>query len=187
MARFDKSMAESQQAKEPPQTNGHAPSTPEGSAPPPATPKSDSSSVTKKPKHESDEEDLSDVVDPPQPKKKRKVEPDSDAAYAARLQAMENSRMRSTRGGGAKTPKPVKRKTPKKKSAGRVKAEDDSDMEASGSDVKERKINRNTGFHVSCKAQRSPSTRTDPQQKELLLSAPLSQLLNNEVKVSRLV
>ena len=151
MARFDKSMAESQKAIQSPQTNGHAPSSPEGSAPPSETPKSDSPAATKKPKHESDEEELSDVVDSPQPKKKRKVEPDSDAAYAAKLQAMENSRMRSTRGGGAKTPKPVKRKTPKKKSAGRVKAEDDSDMEASGSDVKERKINRNTGFHVSCK------------------------------------
>lgn len=185
MARFDKSMAESQKAKQSPQLNGHAPSSPEGSAPPFETPKSDSPAVTKKPKHESDEE-LSDVIDSPQPKKKRKVEQDSDAAYAAKLQAMENSRMRSTRGGGAKTPKPVKRKTPKKKSAGRVKAEDDSDMEASGSDVKERKINRNTGFHVSCKAQIIPCTRANPQQKELLLSAPLSQLLNNEVKVSRL-
>ena len=187
MARFDKSMAESQKAKQSAQTNGHAPSSPEGSAPPSETPKSDSPAVTKKPKHESDEEELSDVIDSPQPKKKRKVEPDSDAAYAAKLQAMENSRMRSTRGGGAKTPKPVKRKTPKKKSAGRVKAEDDSEMEASGSDVKERKINRNTGFHVSCKPQIVPCTRTDPQQKELLLSAPLSQLLNNEVKVSRLI
>lgn len=148
MARFDKSMAESQKAEEPPQTNGHAPSSPEGSALS-ETPKSDSPAVTKKHKHDSDDEALSDVIDSPKSKKKRKLEQDSDAAYAAKLQAMENSRMRSTRGGGAKTSKPVKRKTPKKKSAGRIKAEDDSDMEASGSDVKEKKINRNTGFHVS--------------------------------------
>ena len=145
MARFDKFIAEQ---NAPPQTNGHAASSPEKSPPSTPTVKSDSPANSKKHKHEFDEEDLSEVIDDPKPKKKRKVEQDSDAAYAAKLQAMENSRMRSTRGGGAKSSRPIKRKIPKKKSAGRIRAEDDSDVEVSGSDVKEKKVNRNTGFHV---------------------------------------
>lgn len=85
----------------------------------------------------------------PAPKKKKIIEYDSDAAFAARLQAEENSRSRSTRGGGPKKPNGIKKKTLKKKTAAKVKAEDDSDMDESGSDMKERKVNRTGGFHVS--------------------------------------
>lgn len=102
----------------------------------------------KKHKHESEDDDLSDVKDSPPPKKKKKVDHDSDAAYAAKLQALENSRMRSTRGGGPKSTPAKKKKTPKKKTSAKVKAEDDSDLDGSGSEVKEKKINRNGGFHV---------------------------------------
>ena len=198
MARFDKAMAERDEKEnevkteagiktEPPQTNGHdtttATASPErtSASTPADTPQSPPSST--KHKHESDEEELSEVIDSPKPKKKRKVEPDSDAAYAARLQAMENSRMRSTRGGGPKAAKPVKKKTPKKKSAGKVKAEDDSELEGSGSEVKEKKVNRNTGFHVSLNSV-LPDSELIVSQKELMLSTPLSALLDNEVKVS---
>ena len=143
MERFDHAI--SKQAAAEPQTNGHTStpsSTPNDTSQSPPPPSS-----SKKHKAESSDE-LSSVVDSPKPKKKRKVEEDSDAAYAAKLQAMENQRARATRGGGVKASKPVKKKS-KKKSAGRVKAEDDSDLEGTGSEVKERKVNRNTGFHVS--------------------------------------
>ena len=103
----------------------------------------------KKHKQESEDDDLSDVKDVAPPKKKKKVDHDSDAAYAARLQAQENSRIRSTRGGGSKPTPAKKKKTPRKKTSAKVKAEDDSDLEGSESDVKERKINKNSGFHVS--------------------------------------
>lgn len=147
MARFDKAIAE---REAPPQTNGHA-STNEASSESPANNSQSPppSSKVKKHKRELDVEDeTSEAVTSPSPKKKRKTDEDADAAYAARLQALENSRARATRGGGAKPSKPVKKKTPKKKSAGRLKAEDDSDLDGSGSEVKERKVNRNTGFHV---------------------------------------
>ena len=154
MTRFDKFMAEK---NDPPKTNGHATTSTEQSTASTPHAKSPSPPISKKYKHDLDSEELSEVVDSPKPKKKRKVEHDSDAAYAARLQAMENSRGRSTRGGGPKVTKPVKKKTPKKKSAGRVKAEDDSDLDGSGSEVKEKKVNRNTGFHVN--VPQLPSTR----------------------------
>ena len=150
MTRFDKFMADK---NDPPQTNGHATTSTEQSAASTPDAKSQSPPASKKHKHDSDDEELSEVIDSPKPKKKRKVEHDSDAAYAARLQAMENSRGRSTRGGGTKVTKPVKKKTTKKKSAGRIKAEDDSDLEGSGSEAKEKKVNRNTGFHV-CQSHR---------------------------------
>ena len=91
---------------------------------------------------------FSEVADSPSPKKKHKknmsVE-DADAAYAARLQAEENSRARSTRGGGAKRKPVVKKENKKRKSKNRVGSDDDSDAE--GSPKKE--VNRNSGFHVS--------------------------------------
>ncbi|CAF9908586.1 MAG: hypothetical protein ALECFALPRED_004684 [Alectoria fallacina] len=188
MRRFDKF---DEQRKAPPQTNGHA-SVKEGL---PASPQvldnttakegslasrqtnghatvKENSPVSSEPsrkaipqspkkhKQESDEEERSDVKGSPPPKKKKKVERDSDAAYAAKLQAQENARTRSTRGGGPKVP-PMKRnkKSPKKKTSAKVKAEDDSDIDGSGSDVKEK--------------------------KELMLSPPLSALLDNEIKLSR--
>lgn len=97
-----------------------------------------------------DDDDLSDVPDTPPPKKKRKTVPlDSDAAFAAKLQAEENIRARPTRGGAnRKTPAVKKKRTPKKKTANKVKAEDDSDIDGSGSEVGEKKPNRSGGFHV---------------------------------------
>lgn len=99
-------------------------------------------------KQESDDEEVSDIKDSPPPKKKKKVERDSDAAYAAKLQAQENARTRMTRGGGLKAP-PVKKnkKTPKKKTSAKVRADDDSEIDGSGSDGKEKV--RTGGFHAS--------------------------------------
>ncbi|KAL6716180.1 hypothetical protein ACLMJK_005746 [Lecanora helva] len=128
-----------------------------------------STTSEKRQAQDSDDDELSDVKDSPPPKKKKKTtEQDSDAAFAAKLQAQENSRMRSTRGGGAKPTPTKKKKTPKKKTSAKVKAEDDSDLEGSGSDVKDKKVNRTGGFH-----------------KELMLSPALSALLDNEPKLSR--
>lgn len=98
-------------------------------------------------KQESDEDEVSDVKNSMPPKKKKRIEHDSDAAYAARLQAQENARTRMTRGGGPKAPPAKKKKTPKKKTSAKVKAEDDSDVDGSGSDGKEKV--RTGGFHVS--------------------------------------
>ncbi len=104
--------------------------------------------MPRKHKQEEYDEDLSEVRDSPAPKKKkRKVEYDSDAAFAAKLQAQENGRIRSTRGGGPKAPAAKKKKTPKKKTSSKVKAEDDSDLDGSDG-AKEKKVNRSGGFHV---------------------------------------
>ena len=136
-----------------------------------------------------DEDDLSDVPDTPPPKKKRKAEPlDADAAFAAKLQAEENIRARPTRGGANRKNPVVKKKkrTPKKKTANKVKAEDDSDID--GSDVEEKKPIRSGGFHVrllpSSVAEVEEASLT-AHQKPLTLSAPLSALLDNEVQLSR--
>ena len=102
-------------------------------------------------KQESEEDDVSDVKSSLPPKKKKKTERDSDAAYAAKLQAQENARTRMTRGGGPKAPPAKKKKTPKKKTSAKVKAEDDSDLDGSGSDGKEKV--RTGGFHVSLRCQ----------------------------------
>lgn len=195
MRRFDKF---DEQRKAPPQTNGHASVKEESPALPQTvghttvkerslalqqtnghtTAKAKSpvsseptrkaiSQSPKKHKQESDEEELSDVKDSPPLKKKKKVERDSDAAYAAKLQAEENARTRSTRGGGQKAPPAKKKKKiQKKRTSAKVKAEDDSDIDGSGSDVKEKV--KSGGFH-----------------KELMLSPPLSALLDNEIKLSR--
>jgi hypothetical protein len=70
-----------------------------------------------------------------------------DAKLAAMLQAQENSRTRSTRGGVNKKATPKKRK-PKKKSEKKVKADDDSEVELnSDGEVKEKP--KKGGFHVS--------------------------------------
>jgi upstream activation factor subunit UAF30 len=91
---------------------------------------------------------LSEVADSPSPKKKHKkrmsVE-DADAAYAARLQAEENGRARSTRGGGAKRKPMIKKEKKKRKSQNRVGSDDDSDAEGSP----KKGVNRNSGFHVN--------------------------------------
>jgi upstream activation factor subunit UAF30 len=86
----------------------------------------------------------------PRPKKHRpsKSIEDADAAYAARLQAEENGRARSTRGGGVTKRKPIVKRTPfkkvKTKSKAKVGSDDDSDA-ASGA---EKEVTRTGGFHV---------------------------------------
>ena len=95
-------------------------------------------------KRGADESEMSDVVDSPKPKKQklvRKGAEDNDAAFAARLQAEENSRARPTRGGAVTKKKaPIKRK--KVKSAPKVK--ENGELE-SGTDAEPQ---RKGGFHV---------------------------------------
>ncbi|KAI9697579.1 MAG: hypothetical protein M1836_004529 [Candelina mexicana] len=118
-----------------------------------------------------DEADLSDVIDNPTPKKrKRKTAPaDDDAIFAARLQAEENSRARPTRGGATKKRVVVKKKTaPKKKSSNAVKADDDSELDSGLEVGSAKEVKRTGGFH-----------------KPMNLSAPLSSLLDGETSLSR--
>lgn len=106
-------------------------------------------------------EDEESDVDDERPKKKRKPKKEvDDAKLAAMLQAEENGRVRSTRGGGkgaSKKKGTVKRKVVRKKSEKKVRADDDSDVE-DGSDGKEKA--RKGGFH-----------------KQYHLSAPLADLV----------
>ncbi len=122
------------------------------------TPSKRSHSPTRDASPDKDDTDLSEIVDNPTPKKKkRKTAPaDDDAIFAAKLQAEENSRARPTRGGATKKRVVVKKKTaPKKKSAKAVKAEDDSEI-GSGSDVESAKeVKRTGGFHVCLLAVKS--------------------------------
>lgn len=150
MARFDKFMAEKNAAV---QTNGHStptkgePSQSPGPSRAASPPVSDQSH-----KRVSDDDELSDVPGTPSPKKKKKVDHyvDDDAAFAAKLQAEENSRARPTRNGMNRKTVTIKKKkrNPKKKTSDKVKAEDDSDLQESGSEGTEKKINRSGGFHV---------------------------------------
>lgn len=152
MARFDKFMAEKSTS---PAANGNKTAVKrepkeheQRLSSPPETP----SPSKPRQKHESDEDELSDVVNTPPPKKKRKAitTADEDAAFAARLQAEENSRARPTRGGVNRkigTIKKKKKKTPKvKRTDGKVKPGDDSDL-GSTSDVADKKVKKG-GFHV---------------------------------------
>ena len=185
MARFDKFMAEKNATT---QTNGHS------------SVAKDESSESPRPKHEtlpqtsdhghkrtSDDDELSDVPNSPSPKKKRKVEHfvDADAAFAAKLQAEENSRARPTRGGANRKSTTIKKKkrSPKKKTSDKVKAEDDSDLQDSGSEAVERKVNRSGGFHVRCLLGLLERSLLMQVQKPMTLSAPLSALLDNEIQV----
>ena len=162
MTRFDKFIAE----KNPiPESNGHTTNangqssevTPEAtveSIEPKQEPSLSPSPPKNGRKRESAEEEMSDVSVSPSKKKKRKAAPvDADAAFAARLQAEENGRARATRGGVNKKSTSAKKRTDrkalKKKTSHKVKAEDDSDLEGSGSEVTEKKVNRSGGFHVS--------------------------------------
>jgi hypothetical protein len=108
------------------------------SSPSPSTP---SASVAKS-EPDSDSEEIS----PPKKKRKANKEVD-DAKLAAMLQAQENSRARSTRGGGSKKVNKVAKKPRKKreKSAKKIKADDDSEVEL-GSDG-EVKQKEKGGFH----------------------------------------
>ena len=116
-------------------------------------------------KREAGSEELSDLIDDAPPKKKRKSPAEDDAALAARLQAEEVKLSRPTRGAGTRKAAPVKKKkTPKKKSAARIKGNSDDE----GSDASGEKPVKNTGFH-----------------KPLLLSPALSELLGGEKSLSR--
>jgi hypothetical protein len=132
-----------------PVANGHVSDDPLPSIEKPSTPPSSASpsSTTKRKAIESD--GLPDSV-ASTPNKKRKPEADADAVLAAKLQAEENLRARPTRGGNTRKAAPAKKKkSPSKskaKTSKKVKAEDDSDIDDSGSE--EKKVNRNTGFHV---------------------------------------
>lgn len=77
---------------------------------------------------------------------------DSDARFAAELQAMEDRRSRATRGSATvKSGKIVKKKRPAvKKSKARLGSDQDSDLE---SEPVERKVNRNSAFHVRAEIQ----------------------------------
>ncbi|KAF2454968.1 SWIB/MDM2 domain-containing protein [Lineolata rhizophorae] len=181
MARFDKFTSESNgvpdapppepapsAAEPPPTTNGVKKEKPSAASSPPASKKRDTSERSEQ------ESELSETVGAPVPPQKRqKVKAtsieDSDAAYAARLQAEENSRARSTRGGGANTKrKPVVKKTQTKKNKKKsAKSVDDSDVESGSGEAEGRKVNRSGGFH-----------------KPLTLSPALSELLG-ETSLSR--
>ena len=142
MFRFDKFMAE---RKANPVTNGHTSKDKEESVEPMQQVSPPSSNNRKQ--EAMDEDDLSDVVETPPPKKKRKAETteDADAAFAAILQAQENSRARPTRGGVNK--KPLAKKMKRMKKAKR--SERNADEDDSTSDVVDKKVNRSGGFHVS--------------------------------------
>ena len=151
MARFDKFMAEKNAVA---QTNGHSNAAKDESSESPRPKQETSLPVSDQgQKRTSDEDELSDVPNSPSPKKKRKVEHfvDADAAFAAKLQAEENSRARPTRGGASRKSTTIKKKkrSPKKKTSDKIKAEDDSDLQDSGSEAVEKKVNRSGGFHVS--------------------------------------
>lgn len=151
MARFDKFIAEKNAAA---QTNGHSNAVKDESSESPRPKQETSLPVSDQgQKRTSDEDELSDVPNSPSPKKKRKVEHfvDADAAFAAKLQAEENSRARPTRGGANRKSTTIKKKkrSPKKKTSDKIKAEDDSDLQDSGSEAVEKKVNRSGGFHVS--------------------------------------
>ncbi|MCJ1408593.1 hypothetical protein MMC19_002668 [Ptychographa xylographoides] len=170
MTRFDRFVAEQNAV---PRTNGHSVPSNEGTAKVKKDSFPPTKKVVQKRKSESgedeDDSELSNVPITPPPKKKRKaISPeDDDAVYAAKLQAELNSLARPTRGGASKKSFVIKKKkTPRKKTSSKIKAEDDSDLEGSGNE--EKKVNRSGGFH-----------------KPLILSAPLSALLDGETQLSR--
>ncbi|KAJ5892252.1 uncharacterized protein N7473_008480 [Penicillium subrubescens] len=123
-----------------------------------------SSSPVKRQTH-SEEASEAASASPPPKKRKPDTDVDADALFAAKLQAEENMRARPTRGASTRRAAPSKKKS-KAKTAKRVKAEDDSDVD-SGSETK-KEVNRTGGFH-----------------KPLNLSAPLSALLGGETTLSR--
>jgi hypothetical protein len=87
----------------------------------------------------------SDETDP----KKRRPDHsiDADAEFAAKLQAEENKRARPTRGSATRKVAPAKKKS-KSKTAKKVRAEDDSDMESTSEASPKKEVNRSGGFHV---------------------------------------
>ena len=122
------------------EVNGHA----TDSAPDPSRSTSFPGATSSPSKRRADDSDLSDATASPQPKK-RKANPSAeldDAAFAARLQAEENNRARSTRGGVTKK-KPRVKKQKKEKPARKLKENGEPE---SGTDAEPQ---RKGGFHVS--------------------------------------
>lgn len=135
-------------------TNGHSNDVKQESTPPSSF-RDASSADIKSPPSESDEDEA-----PPKKKVKKEKGAVDDAKLAAMLQAQENRTGRATRGAGNKKVVKTKR-TPKKprKSASKVKAADDSDVEL-GSDGEVKEKPKKGGFH-----------------KQYHLSAPLADLV----------
>lgn len=101
-------------------------------------------------KRSADPEGIPDVTDssPPPVKKRKDDVVDSDAAYAAKLQAEENLRARTTRGANSRKTGVVKKKRKNtSKTTKKVKASDDSDVDGSAAENK-KEVNRTGGFHV---------------------------------------
>ena len=131
--------------------------------------------------------DSSSASSPRPAKKQHRSQPsmeDLDAAYAARLQAEENGRARTTRGGakggsagGSKKGSPAKRegKPKKRKSKSKAKVESGEESEADGERKEEKE--RKGGFHVSFTMER---VRLLTRQKPMLLSTPLAELLGEQ-------
>lgn len=142
MQRFDKFNAEQNGSSEPPEP---IPTVENGAK----ETNGDASDVSNH-KRSADDSALSEIEDAAPRKKKVKKSrvAEDDAAFAARLQAEENARLRSTRGGNTKRRAPAPKKKTKKKSATRVKDDDDSDI--SGSDADKKSPSRKGGFHVRC-------------------------------------
>ncbi|PGH12671.1 hypothetical protein AJ80_06614 [Polytolypa hystricis UAMH7299] len=168
MQRFDifaaqnESAAAPHQSIEDPSTNGHSPS----SYTPVTNSEPISPSLTASPqKRSADVETPSEPLDNAPPKKKRKSDLiDSDALFAAKLQAEENLRARPTRGASTRKAAPAKKKKASKaKTSKKVKADDDSEVDGSAPEIK-KEVTRTGGFH-----------------KPLSLSPPLSALLGGEL------
>lgn len=136
------------QSADPPVANGHSAN---HSAAPSTETVSPSHSASPQ-KRSADEESSSEPTDKSQSSKKRKSDlVDADAIYAAKLQAEENLRARPTRGASTRKAAPAKKRkqlASKSKTGKKVKAEDDSDVDGSGSESK-KEVNRTGGFHVS--------------------------------------
>jgi hypothetical protein len=164
MERFDEASKDTPEASTSPSaTNGHS-----------KTEVSDEDSQNSSPKRELGESDGD--TSPPKKKAKREKQ-DDDAKLAAKLQAQENSRTRSTRGAGTKRGAAVKKSTPKKKkSSAKVKATDDSDVELN-SDGEPKEVVRKGGFHVSPDTACIIVWLTDFKQKQYHLSTALADLV----------
>lgn len=105
---------------------------------------------------------------------------DADAAFAAKLQAEEDQRIRSTRGANSRKSAPIKKKSPRKrKTAARIQGSDES--EKADSSV-EKKV-KNNGFNVRLAIHGAKRSLTI-WQKPMNLSPQLSALLGGEVLVS---
>ena len=129
-----------------PAVNGHAPGNGTSTSAVTSTSPGPSASPQKR---SVDPDTVSHSIQKSPPQKKRKSDLiDADAAFAAKLQAEENLRARPTRGANQRKAAPVKKKkAAKPKAAKKVKAEDDSDLEGSGSEPK-KEVTRTGGFHV---------------------------------------